>query len=51
MIENYIRRNDVIRCELDLVLTEKSIHYLAFTDHCREEVDELSQIAIAKASC
>jgi hypothetical protein len=25
-----------------------SIHYLAFTDHCRENVDKLSQIVTAK---
>jgi hypothetical protein len=47
----YIRRNDVIKCELDLALIEKSIHYLIFTDHCREEIDKLSQIAVAKALC
>jgi histidinol phosphatase-like PHP family hydrolase len=25
-----------------------SIHYLAFTDHCREDADKLSQIATAR---
>jgi protein tyrosine phosphatase len=25
-----------------------SIHYLAFTDHCREDVDRFSQIVTAK---
>jgi hypothetical protein len=27
---------------------KKSIHYLTFTDHYRENADKLSQIAIAK---
>jgi histidinol phosphatase-like PHP family hydrolase len=27
---------------------KKSIHYLAFTDHCRENADKFSQIATAK---
>jgi hypothetical protein len=44
MIENYIKRDDVIKCELDLVFTEKSIHYLALTDYCREDADKFSQI-------
>jgi hypothetical protein len=48
VIESYIRRDDVIRSELDSVLTEKSIYYLTLTDHCREDVDTLSQIVIAK---
>jgi hypothetical protein len=37
MIENYIKRNDVIKCELDWVFIEKLIHYLMFTNHCCEE--------------
>jgi hypothetical protein len=41
MIESYIRRNDVIRCELDLALIERLIHYLTFTDDCREDADRL----------
>jgi hypothetical protein len=35
MIESFIKRDDVIKRELDSAFTEKSIHYLAFTDHCR----------------
>jgi hypothetical protein len=50
VIESYIRRDDVIRCELDLAFTENSIHYLTLTDHCRWETDRLSQIAVAKTS-
>jgi hypothetical protein len=44
VIESYIRRNDVIRCELDLALTEKLIHYLTLTDDCRED----AAIVVAK---
>jgi hypothetical protein len=51
MIENYIKRNEVMKCEFDLIFTEKSIHYLAFTDHRREEIDKFSQIAVIKKSC
>ncbi len=51
VIESYIRKDDVIRCELDLAFTEKSIYYLTLTDHCREETDKLSQIAVAKTFC
>jgi hypothetical protein len=29
-------------------LLKKSIHYLALTDHCRESVNRLSQIATAR---
>jgi hypothetical protein len=46
VIESYIKRNNVIRCELDLTFTEKSIHYLTFTNHCREEIDRFSQIVV-----
>jgi hypothetical protein len=45
MIESYIKRNDVIKCELNLTFTEKSIHYLTFTDHCRENADKLLIVA------
>ncbi len=48
IIESYIRKNDVIKCELDLTLIEKSIHYLALTNHCREDADKLSRIVVAK---
>ncbi len=56
VIESYIRRDDVIRCELDLAFTEKLIHYLTSqmtVDCCREEesVIRLSQIAAAKRFC
>jgi hypothetical protein len=37
VIENYIKKDDVIECELDLTLIEKSIHY------------EISQMIVAKA--
>jgi hypothetical protein len=50
VIESYIRRDDVIRCELDLALIEKLINYLILTDDCRERenVDKLSQIIVTK---
>ncbi len=61
MIEIYIKRDDVIKCELDLILTEKFIHYLAFTVHYREDankllvvawnIDRFSQIVVAKTLC
>ncbi len=53
VIKSYIKRNDVIRCEFDLTLTERSIHYLTLTDCCREreEIDKFSQIAVARTSC
>jgi hypothetical protein len=37
VIESYIKRNDVIRYELDLTFIEKLIHYLRFTNDCREK--------------
>ncbi len=45
MIKNYIKRDDVIKCKLDLILIEKSIYYLPFTDHCREDADKFSIVA------
>jgi hypothetical protein len=33
---------------IQLSLKKKTIHYLAFTNHCRESADRLSQIATAK---
>jgi hypothetical protein len=45
MIENYIKRDHVIECELDLIFIEKSIRYLALTNHCREDVDKLFIVA------
>jgi hypothetical protein len=48
MIESYIKRNNVIKCELDLTFIEKLIHYLIFTNDCRENVNKLSQIAVTK---
>jgi hypothetical protein len=50
VIESYIRRDDVIRCELDLALTEQLIHCLALTDCVAKDVNRLSQIAVAKRS-
>jgi hypothetical protein len=38
VIENYIRRDDVIKCEFDLTFTEKLIHYLTLINDCREDV-------------
>ncbi len=37
MIEDYIKRDNVIKCELDSVFTEKLIHCLAFINCCLEE--------------
>jgi hypothetical protein len=51
VIESYIRRNDVIRCELDLTLIEKIDSLFSFTNHCRDEIDKLSQIVVAKTFC
>jgi hypothetical protein len=48
MIEDYIKRDVVIRCELDLALTEKLIHYFILMNDCRENADRLSQITVAK---
>jgi hypothetical protein len=54
MIENYIKKNDVIKCELDLAFIEKLIQYLISqmtVDCCRErrkDVDKLSQIVATK---
>jgi light-regulated signal transduction histidine kinase (bacteriophytochrome) len=57
VIESYIRRNDVIRCELDLAFTEKTDSLFDFTDDCRmlprrreekRDVDRLSQIVVTK---
>jgi hypothetical protein len=41
VIESYIRRDDVIKCELDLIFIKKLIHYLIFTNDCREDADKL----------
>ncbi len=44
VIESYIRKNDVIKCELDLALTEKLIQYLTSqmtVDCCREREETL----------
>jgi hypothetical protein len=51
MIKSYIKKDNVIKCELDLIFIKKSIYYLIFTDHYREDVDKLSQIAVAKTLC
>jgi hypothetical protein len=51
MMKSYIRRDDVIKYELDLTFIEKSIHYLALTNDCREEIDKFSQIVVAKMFC
>jgi hypothetical protein len=55
VIENYIRRNDVIKCELDLAFIEKLIQYLISqmtVDFCREKekknVDKFSQIVATR---
>ncbi len=48
VIESYIERDNVIKCEFNTVFIEKSIHYLIFTDHCRESIDKFSQIVIAR---
>ncbi len=48
LIESYIRRDDVIKCELDLAFTERLIRYLIFTNYCHETFDRLSQIVVAK---
>jgi hypothetical protein len=61
VIESYIERDDVIRCELDSAFTERidslfDFHrslsrrlWWAFTNHYREDSDRLSQITVAKA--
>jgi hypothetical protein len=55
MSENYIKRNDVIKCEFDLAFIEKLIQYLISQmtdDYCFEKekknVDKLSQIVVTK---
>jgi hypothetical protein len=53
VIEDYIKRNDVIRCEFDLIFFEK----IWFTVNkfpqiaVAKSVDRLSQIAVAKTFC
>ncbi len=65
MIESYIKRNDVIKCELNLVYIEKTdslFHFHTWLSRdadrflyiavAREKnVDRLSQIAVAKTLC
>jgi hypothetical protein len=48
MIENYIRKNDVIRCEFDLTLIEKTDSLFDSHKWLSRSCDRLSQIVIAR---
>jgi hypothetical protein len=51
MIENYIRKNNVIKCEFDLAFTEKLIHYLIFTRDCRETLIDSHRLLSRRTLC
>jgi hypothetical protein len=48
MIENYIKKDDVIKCELNLTFIEKTDSLFDFYTWLSRSVDRLSQIAVAK---